>query len=226
MRQVTRMPRQNQSADFAPAPQRPRQPVENGNTFQPLRLSHEQLSFDANMPKALPGVGLASCIVQLLDYSTKVLQKDYEVYRLKDTRSVLENGHLLRIVTHELYRLVEAIDATKLKRPVEDKKNAKSDDAAAIQQLLKLSDTTSEQITPLIDAFCQVQTKCTPSDPPYVTVREGLLTVWNKGQISNTRKKLQLLRKELDTALLRLLRCVVAPWLHLTHVLTSLQGAS
>ncbi|KAJ4301200.1 hypothetical protein N0V90_003291 [Kalmusia sp. IMI 367209] len=143
------------------------------------------------MPKTLPAVGLASCIVQLLDFSAKILDKNHEVYQRKDVRLSLENGHLLRLVTHELYRLVEKLDQHKLKRPGNDKKGGKLDDAT--QQLLKLSDSTTEIVIPLIDAFSQAQAKCTPGDLAWTT-------------ISNAKKRLQFLRKELDTALLRALR--------------------
>jgi len=157
------------------------------------------------MPNSLLEVGLASGILQLTDFTVKILLKDHEVYQPKDGSSV-DNRLLVRNVSDELNRLVENLDAHTLKKPDADKKSGKLGEA--VQQLLRLSDDTRALVAPLIDAFAQAQAKCTPDDAPWPTLRDGLLTVWNRGQITNLKKRLRASRKDVDTTFLRALRCV------------------
>lgn len=156
------------------------------------------------MPKALPAVGLAACALQLLDFATKVLIKDHEVYQPR-VGSGVNNVQLLRAVTHELYRLMEALSERK-KTSGHERKGGKLEDAT--QQLLRLSESSHEIVLRLIDGLSQAQAKCVADESTWTTLKEALLTVWTKGAVSSQKKQLLMQRKEVDLALLRALKCV------------------
>ncbi|KAF1973951.1 hypothetical protein BU23DRAFT_505699 [Bimuria novae-zelandiae CBS 107.79] len=160
------------------------------------------------MPKALPAVELAASALHLIDFALKILQREHEIYQAR-AGSGVEPVRLLRVVVHELYKLTEKIDEYKLKKAGSERKSGKLEDAT--QQLLRLSDNTKEVTLQLIDGFTQAQEKCATGEAAWTTLREALLTVWNKGQLTTHKKRLQFLRKEFDTALLRALKASVDP---------------
>ncbi|KAF2440909.1 hypothetical protein P171DRAFT_434643 [Karstenula rhodostoma CBS 690.94] len=158
------------------------------------------------MPKALPAVGLAACALQLLDFATKILIKDHEVYQPR-VGSGVQNTHLLRAVTHELYRLTEALHEYKSRRTYYEKKTGKLEDAT--QLLLRLCDFTPEIVVLLIDGLESAQSKCEGVESTWTNLREPLMTVWTKGAISTQKKRMQTQRREIELALLRALKAYI-----------------
>ncbi|KAJ4344731.1 uncharacterized protein N0V89_012475 [Didymosphaeria variabile] len=186
----------------------PPRPVKNGGdgaSATPLP-NDEQLSSLPNMPKALPAVGLAACALQLVDFATKILISGHEFYQPR-VGSGVDNAHLLRAVTHELYRLTEALNKRRSKKIYNEKRSGKLEDAT--QLLLRLSESTQEVIVQLIDGLNQAQAKCVGGESTWTNLREPLMTVWTKGAITTQKKKLQLQRKEIDMALLRALKAYI-----------------
>lgn len=159
------------------------------------------------MPKALPAVGLAACALQLLDFATKILIKDHEVYQPRVGAGV-QNTQLLRAVTHELYRLNEATHEHTARKIFHEKKPGKLEDAT--QHLLRLCEATHEIVLLLIDGLVLAQSKGQGAESTWTNLREPLMAVWTKGAISNQKKRMQTQRKEIESALLRALKCVDA----------------
>lgn len=157
------------------------------------------------MPKTLPAVGLASGIVQIIDFSSNILSKDHAIYQSENQA----NEHVcLPDIANNLYWLSSRLDVSEFKKNAE-KNSAKLSDA--VQQLLKLSEDTKELLTPLLDALSQLQGHPTFDNAVWINTHEALLTVWKIKEITNLQKNLGTARKDVDTALLLALRFVIAP---------------
>ncbi|KAL5428442.1 hypothetical protein PMIN05_011060 [Paraphaeosphaeria minitans] len=168
----------------------------------------EQLSSLPTMPKALPAVGLAACALQLLDFATKILIKDHDVYQPRVGAGV-QNVQLLRAVTHELYRLNEALYESRFEKTLHEKKTGKLEDAT--QHLLRLCESTHETVVPLIEGLILAQSKSEGVEATWTNLREPLMTVWTKGGITTQKKRMQTQRKEIELALLRALKAYIDP---------------
>ncbi|KAF2876481.1 hypothetical protein BDV95DRAFT_590592 [Massariosphaeria phaeospora] len=153
--------------------------------------------------KPLPAVGLASSLVQIIDFSVKVLQKEYKIYQSADG-DFIENPTLLQNAVDNLFRLLFQLENNDLKKLSADPKRGKLSEAA--EHLLKLGDETKLLATPLIDAILQAQAKGSYGDPKWTTLREALLTVWKKKDVTGLKKKLRNVRKDVDTSLLLALK--------------------
>ena len=157
------------------------------------------------MARTIPAVGLASALVQTIVFSINTLRKDHTVYQPNDAISTpVENAAFLQDIIHNLYRLVDLIDQSELKKLHDatrgDKKAKKLSEPA--QQLLKLVDQTKELSQALIDALIAAQANGSFGDPQWATARDALTNgVWKNGDVKSSKKKFRALRRELDTAL-------------------------
>jgi hypothetical protein len=161
------------------------------------------------MVRPIPAVGLASALVQTIDFSINTLRKDHPIFQPSDASSTpVENAAFLQNIINNLYRLIDLIDTSELKKLHDDKnnKNAKKLSEAA-QQLLKHSEQVKELTTPLIDALIAAQEKGKFGDPRWPTARDALMNgVWKKGDVTGAKKKFRALRREIDTSLLLAMR--------------------
>ncbi|KAH7138816.1 hypothetical protein B0J11DRAFT_25033 [Dendryphion nanum] len=153
--------------------------------------------------KALPVVGLASSIIQVVDFSVRITKKDNQIYQPPEGELV-ENTSILQNVANNLYRLSLKLDQNDLKKLSTDPKRPKLSEAA--EQILKLGEEAKELTATLIDAVLQAQSRGTAADPKWQTVREALSTVWKKKEITGIKKKFKHVRKEVDSVLLVALR--------------------
>ncbi|KAF9692282.1 hypothetical protein EKO04_009464 [Ascochyta lentis] len=156
--------------------------------------------------RPIPAVGLASAILQLLDFAIKCLRKDNHIYQPSDSEATpaVENAQVLQKIIDDLYRLTDAIDNSELKKLHDGNKGKLSEPA---QHLLKLSEDTKELTNPLIDALIATQAKGSFGDPRWGTAREALCNgVWKERDVTGLKKKLRAVRKEVDVALLLALR--------------------
>ncbi|KAF2117082.1 hypothetical protein BDV96DRAFT_490389 [Lophiotrema nucula] len=153
--------------------------------------------------KPLPAVGLASSILQIVDFGIKITSKEHKIYQPTESQAV-ENHAVLQAIVDYLFRLGTELDQNDLKRLSADSKSPKLSEAAL--QLLKLSDLAKEHNTTLIEGILQAQARGSYGDPKWQTGREALMSVWKKKDVKALKKKLQELKKEVDTALLIALR--------------------
>lgn len=160
------------------------------------------------MTRPIPAVGLASAILQILDFAINCLRKDNHIFQPSDTEAtpVVENAQVLQKFVDNLYRLTDAIDNAELKKLQDGSKGKLSEPA---QQLLKLSEEAKELTNPLIDALLATQAKGSFGDPRWSTAREALCNgVWKEREVTAWKKRMRAVRKEVDAALLLALRYV------------------
>ncbi|KAF2191676.1 hypothetical protein K469DRAFT_718697, partial [Zopfia rhizophila CBS 207.26] len=153
--------------------------------------------------KPLPAVGLASSIIQIVDFAVKIISKDHRIYQPTDGE-VAENHTVLEYAANNLFELSSELEQNDLKKLSSNPKRPKLSEAA--EQLLKLGDETKELTKTLIDAIDQAKGKGSYSDPKWQSGRDALLSVWKKKEITALKKRLKNVRKEADTALLLALR--------------------
>jgi hypothetical protein len=157
--------------------------------------------------KPLPAVGLASSLIQIIDFSLKITRKDWKIYqRTEGDTPAVENHALLQDVANNLYRLSLKLDENELKKLSSDPKRGKLSEPA--EHLLKISDETKELVTTLVEGVLQAQARGSFGDPKWQTIREALATVWKKKEITAIKKKLKNTRKDVETNLLLALRLV------------------
>ncbi|KAF1929687.1 uncharacterized protein M421DRAFT_60150 [Didymella exigua CBS 183.55] len=155
----------------------------------------------------MPAVGLAQSILLLVDFSIRVLQKQNSIYQPADSDStpVVENAQVLQRIVDNLFRLTDVIELSDLRKLGEGSKSKLSEPA---QQLLKISEEARELTNPLIEALLQTQAKGSFGDPRWGTAREALCAsgVWKERDVTGLKKKLRVVRREVDVALLLALR--------------------
>jgi hypothetical protein len=157
------------------------------------------------MPQPLLAVGLATALVQTIDFSVNTLSENRAIYPNGDGASPA-NHLVLRDITNNFHRLSFRLSENDAKRRGAEKKNAKLGESE--QYLLKLSDELRELVDPLRDAFLHVQPPGSQYDPKWASAREALLTVWKEKDVTTLMKKLKSMKKEVDTTLLFALRYV------------------
>jgi hypothetical protein len=158
------------------------------------------------MGRPIPAVGLASALIQTIDFSINTLRKDHPIFQPSDPAAPpVENAAFLQDIIHNLYRLIDLIDNSELKKLHIEKSAKKLSEAA--QQLLKHSDLVKESTNPLIDALIAAQEKGKFGDPRWGTARDALMNgVWKKGDVTGAKKKFRALRREIETSLLLAMR--------------------
>lgn len=160
--------------------------------------------------KPIPAVGLSSALVQIIDFGINTLRKDHIIYQSSEPCDAqAHNAAVLQDAIYTLYRLIDVIDASELKKLQaenrEQKKGAKLSEAA--QQLLKHSEGVKELVEGLRDALIAAQARGTSEDRVWGTLREALMNgTWKKKDVTGAKKKLRALRREIDTSLLLALR--------------------
>jgi hypothetical protein len=167
--------------------------------------------------RPIPAVGLASAILQIIDFSIKLLRKDNHIYQPSDPQSTpsVENAQVLQSIINNLFRLTDAVDNSELKKLHDGSKGKLSEPA---QHLLKISEETKELTTPLIDALIATQAKGSFGDPRWGTAREALCnSVWKERDVTGLKKKLRAVRKDVDVALLLALRYVCSSRQHVSR---------
>ncbi|KAH7401928.1 hypothetical protein DE146DRAFT_448807 [Phaeosphaeria sp. MPI-PUGE-AT-0046c] len=161
-------------------------------------------------PRPIPAVGLSSALVQTIDFGINTLRKDHVIYQSNEPCDAqAHNAAVLQDAIYNLYRLIDVIDASELKRlqaeKSEQKKGTKLSDAA--QQLLKHSEGVKELVEGLRDALIAAQARGTSEDRSWGTLREALMNgTWKKKDVTGAKKKLRALRREVDASLLLALR--------------------
>jgi hypothetical protein len=164
--------------------------------------------------KALPAVSLASSLIQVTDFSIKITRKDHKVFQpIGSDTSIVENHTLLQDVANHLNRLLLKLDINDLKKLSADpKRKGKLSEPA--EQLLKISAEAKELGRTLVDSVLRAQAQGSYGDPKWGTVREALMTVLKKKEVTAIKKKFKTIRKEVEANLMINLRLVCFQCLH------------
>jgi hypothetical protein len=157
--------------------------------------------------KIMPAVGLAQGILLLVDFSIRILQKQNAIFQPSDADAApaVGNAKVLQSIVDTLFRLTDAISVAELKKLGEGSKSKLSEPA---QNLLQISEVAVQLTAPLGEALLCTQKKGSFGDPRWGTAREALCAsgVWKERDVTGLKKKLRVVRREVDVALLLALR--------------------
>jgi hypothetical protein len=171
-----------------------------------LFISYLLRPFSINMDP-LNALSVASCVVQLVDFSAKIVQTGKEIYQSTDGAS--KANAFLEDATSNLAELSAEIVSV-LESDVRDLPgylpDAKWGKQRAEQQLVKLAEE-SRTIAAILQSKLD-QLKRLDGGGRWSAIQQGFRTVFAQKAILALAGQLELLRKQIDTALLVSLRCV------------------
>ena len=149
------------------------------------------------MSQLQPTVGLASAIVQLLDFADKLLSPQHAVHH-GDKGASPGNHAVLQNVANNLHRLSARVAKV-------DKKAGKVG-GMYFMNLLSLADQTKTWITYLTEYVLQAQAKLSYGEPDYTSVRDALVTVKKDKELAGLKEHFASIRAQVDASLLMVLR--------------------
>jgi hypothetical protein len=136
--------------------------------------------------EVLAAVGVASNIVQLLDFSCKLFSETRKVY--SSGKSAVEDTEDVLSITTRLRDLSEAISSDSLKRRGISKNSLD-------HELRSISRECTEAANSLIAALENVRIKGTPTI--WLSFQVCLMTIWKKSKIEAMEKRLNGLRSQM-----------------------------
>jgi hypothetical protein len=153
--------------------------------------------------KPLPAVGLASSILQIVDFGVKITKKDRRIFQS------IEDEHTPNLVVSQsivdyLSTLLSQLEQDNLQKLTTQKRGLQLSEPA--ERLLKISDELKEPVDTLIDAVRRVQAQGSYSDLTWRTGRGALMSVLNKKEVKTLKKRFKHARKDADASLLLALR--------------------
>ncbi|KAF1953991.1 hypothetical protein CC80DRAFT_135094 [Byssothecium circinans] len=149
------------------------------------------------MTQLQPTVGLASAVVQVVDFADKILSPQHSVYHSSKGASP-GNHAVLQNVANNLYRLSARITKA-------DKKAGRVG-GTYLLNLLSLGEQTRTWISYLIDYVLQAQAKLNYGEPNYTSLRDALATVKKDKELVGLKDHFKSIRAQVDACLLVALR--------------------
>jgi hypothetical protein len=140
-------------------------------------------------------LGLASNIVQFIDFGCKLLSTGRELHNSTD--GVLESNIELEVITKDLIDLDE-----KLMRS-SGLLTLRSESERALQTLAASCKKDAERLLSILDNF-----KVSGPSPKWKSLRKGIRILWKKEEIEELLARLDRARSQLNTHLLAILRQV------------------
>jgi len=145
--------------------------------------------------EALAAVGLASSIVQFVDFATKIISKGYQYQKSVD--GVLDENVELQAIADSLDQLSKGLVTSKGKTfpSATRKKNSKENEAlkAVAMECQKIANDLSTAVDRL---------KITGKRTRWKSFRQALKSQWKKEEIEATLRRLRLAREDLIVHLL------------------------
>lgn len=142
----------------------------------------------------LSALGVASNIIQIVDFSSRIISRSHEIYKSVDGRS--KEHAVLDDAAKNLREL--SSDLGKYTRP-----NLRSLNAAD-KQLVRLRRECEEVVQELRDALEDL--KLEGDHTKWQSIHQALRSIWTQRDISDLEMRLDKIRKGIDTALLVSLR--------------------
>ncbi|KAH7400016.1 hypothetical protein BKA64DRAFT_472409 [Cadophora sp. MPI-SDFR-AT-0126] len=141
----------------------------------------------------LTALSLASSIIQLIDFTGRVVSNCRGIYKSAD--GALPEHQDLELVTEDLVRLSKRQAATPWPKP--------KDETDAEKPLHSLSDTCVRVSNELLERLSKHKvTKGSPVERKWKSFREALETVWNKKDLEGLATRLEQLRSEMSLHIL------------------------
>lgn len=141
--------------------------------------------------------GLATSVIAVVDFASKVLSKTYRIY--SSTNSAVDNDFILESIAKNFGALSNDASLWNSSQPRWRK-------SAAEKQLAALNHDAQEVAQKLFDATTKLMSM--PRTTRWQSFVHALKSVWNEGDIRLLEENLDRIRKQVDTALLMCLRYV------------------
>jgi ankyrin repeat protein len=149
-------------------------------------------------------LSLASNVVQVVDFSIKLVSKGYNIYKSADG-ALVENQDTEAVAID--LRMVNAKLSQSLYRARQTKTSPFGDtDDADDQALERLSESCSEVAEELILRLRKLKIQPGGKNREWKSVRQALKTVWSKQELNDAAARLKLYRDQLNTRILVSLR--------------------
>ncbi len=145
--------------------------------------------------EALATVGLASSIVQFVDFATKIISKGYQYQKSVD--GVLDENVELQAIADSLDQLSKGLVTRKKKTSLASwsMKNSKEDEA--LKAVAKECQKIANDLSIAVDRL-----KITGNRTKWKSFRQALKSQWRKEEIEATLRRLRLAREDLIVHLL------------------------
>jgi hypothetical protein len=148
----------------------------------------------------ISALGLASNIIQIVDFAARIISRSYEIYNSTDGQ--LQDHAILDDAAQNLSELYADLQRSA-------NINTRKLDAAD-KQLLSLKKESEAITKELRKALDKARLKSGPQK--WRSIFQALKSVWTEKEISRLATRLDSIRKQVDTALLVSLRWVNALW--------------
>jgi hypothetical protein len=143
--------------------------------------------------ESIAALGLASNIVQIIDFSSRIISHGREIYKSADGR-ITEHAVLDDAARHlsELLNSLRNYEKTQKDRGAE----------VADKQLIRLKLESEEVVAELQHALQKARVQNTGKSRKWQSVRQGLMSVRTNKEISALGIRLDSIRRQIDTAVL------------------------
>lgn len=143
--------------------------------------------------ESIAALGLASNIVQIIDFSSRIIAHGRQVYKSADGRTT-EHAVLDDAARNlsELLNSLRSFEKTQQERVA----------TVANEQLIKLKLESEEAVAELQHALQRARVQNTGKSRKWQSVRQGLMSVRTNKEISALAVRLDNIRRQIDTAVL------------------------
>lgn len=145
--------------------------------------------------EALAAVGLASSIVQFVDFATKIISKGYQYQRSVD--GVLDENVELQAIADNLDQLSKGLVTSTEKTSPSARRNQNSKENEALKAVAIECQKIANDLGTAVDRL-----KMTGKRTRWKSFRQALKSQWKKEEIEATLRRLRLAREDLIVHLL------------------------
>lgn len=145
--------------------------------------------------EALAAVGLASSIVQFVDFATKIISKGYQYQKSVD--GVLDENVELQAIADNLDQLSKGLITSKEKTSPSARRKKNSKENEALKAVAIECQKIAKDLSTAVDRL-----KITGKRTKWKSFRQALKSQWKKEKIEATMRRLRLAREDLIVHLL------------------------
>jgi len=145
--------------------------------------------------EALAAVGLASSVVQFVDFATKIISKGYQYQRSVD--GVLDENVELQAIADCLDQLSKGLVTSKEKTSPSSRRKKNSKENEALKAIAMECQKIANDLSTAVDRL-----KMSGKRTKWKSFRQALKSQWKKEEIEATLRRLRLAREDLVVHLL------------------------
>ena len=148
----------------------------------------------------LSAFGVAVNVIQLVDFSTKLVSGARQIHHSSD--SELEEHTELKLVTDDLAKLAQGLansialqESGKTRRPHENDEDILDHQRERLDQQQRIANDVRRLATQLLTTLNKLKNK--GNNNTWNSIRQALLTAWRKDEIEELERRLDRLRQEM-----------------------------